>query len=197
MKVFVDFDRTLFDCDFFLSDFYKIISKYNISRDLFNECQNQCDENGFSLYLILNEVEKRMSVSQDIYKDVDGLLEDTSKYLYKDSIMFLKWLRENDYNVIILSKGNMEYQSKKIINSGILDYCDDVIITMRHKGDLKLDYKNSIFIDDNPKEIESIMKSSPKMVIRIKRNNSRYNDVLLKNILEVSNFNEIIKAISK
>ncbi len=33
MKVYVDFDRTLFDCDKFLEDFHTIISKYNIPKD--------------------------------------------------------------------------------------------------------------------------------------------------------------------
>jgi hypothetical protein len=32
MKIYVDFDRTLFDCDSFLRDIYSLISKYNIEN---------------------------------------------------------------------------------------------------------------------------------------------------------------------
>ena len=60
MKIYVDFDRTLFDCDKFLEDFYEIITKYKIPIDLFKKCQNQSKRHGFNPYLILNDVEKMM-----------------------------------------------------------------------------------------------------------------------------------------
>ena len=53
MKIYVDFDRTLFDCDKFLEDLYALINKYNISKELFKECQNQCKKKGSDLGLSL------------------------------------------------------------------------------------------------------------------------------------------------
>ena len=41
MKIYIDFDRTLFDCDKFLEDLYSLINQYNISKEVFRECQNQ------------------------------------------------------------------------------------------------------------------------------------------------------------
>ena len=193
MKVYIDFDRTLFNCDMFLEDFYTLINEYHITKEIFKNSQNQCFKDGFNPYVILHKVEEVFSFDKSLYTKVDNLLKSTYQYLYSDSLAFLKYLKKSDYTVIILTKGNEEYQKEKIINSGINDYYDDLIITMQHKGKLKLDYKNGIFIDDNPKEIKSIIKNNPKMIIRIKRENERYSDISLDDkVLSISSFEEII-----
>lgn len=193
MKVYIDFDRTLFNCDKFLEDFYTLINSYNISKEVFKKCQNQCIKDGFNPYTILRKVEKAFFFNNDLYLEVDTLLKKTGSYLYSDSTDFLKYLKKKGYQIIILTKGNREYQKEKILHANIDNYYDDLIITMEHKGKLKLEYDNGIFIDDNPKEIKSIMKNNPKMIIRIKRENERYNDIFVDDsIIEVSSFNEII-----
>ncbi len=193
MKIYIDFDRTLFDCDKFLEDFYTLINNYNINKEIFKKCQNQCIENGFNPYLILHEIEKVFSFDKKLYEDVDNLLHKTKEYLYPDSLSFLKYLKEKQYQVTILTKGNEKYQKEKIFHAGIDKYYGELITTMQHKGKLNLDYKNGIFIDDNPKEIKSIMKKSPKMIIRIKRKNERYSDILVDdNVVDVSSLQEII-----
>ena len=193
MKVYVDFDRTLFDCDRFLEDFYDIITKYNIPKDLFKECQNQSKRHGFNPYTILNDVEKKISFDKSIYLDIDELIHNTSSYLYPDTIPFLEYLNSHNYTVIILTKGNRDYQREKIINSHIDKYYSKLIVTMRHKGLLFLNYLQSIFIDDNPREIESLLIRKPKKIIRIKRNMSKYSDIeLKKEIKTVNNLHEII-----
>ena len=42
MKIYIDFDRTLFDCDRFIEDFDSLLLKYNILKDDFNKYQSQC-----------------------------------------------------------------------------------------------------------------------------------------------------------
>ena len=37
MKIYVDFDRTLFDCDSFLGDLYALVNKYNVTKEMFKE----------------------------------------------------------------------------------------------------------------------------------------------------------------
>ena len=193
MKVYVDFDRTLFDCDRFLEDFYEIITKYNIPKDLFKECQNQSKRHGFNPYTILNDVEKKISFDKSIYLDIDELIQHTSSYLCPDTIPFLEYLNSHNYTVIILTKGNRDYQREKIINSHIDKYYSKLIVTMRHKGLLFLNYLQSMFIDDNPREIESLLIRKPKKIIRIKRNMSKYSDIeLKKEIKTVNNLHEII-----
>jgi predicted enzyme involved in methoxymalonyl-ACP biosynthesis len=65
---------------------------------------------------------------------------------------------------------------------------------MKHKGKLNIDYENSIFIDDNPLEIESIIEKKPKMIIRMQRNNSKYSNISLDiDINTVVSLDEIIQ----
>ena len=194
MNVYIDFDRTLFDCDQFLKDFYNIIDKYQISKDVFKTCQIQCKRDGFNPYTILDNVSREYAFDIEIYHDIDSLLSKTQKYLYIDAIPFLNYLKSCNYKIIILTKGNIEYQKQKILNAKIEDYYNELIVTMKHKGKLNIDYSNSIFIDDNPLEIASILRKRPKRIIRIKRVNSKYSNAEdLKDIDLVSTLSEIVE----
>ena len=183
MKIYVDFDRTLFDCDCFLDDLYAVVDKYEISVP-FREYQNQCKKKGFNPYTILDLVKKEYDFDDAVYQEIDDLMNNGKKYLYSDAYSFLDYLRKKGYEIIILTRGNSNYQRKKI--SLVIDgYFDKLIVTMNHKGKLKLDYSNSIFIDDNPKEIQSIILNNPKKIIRMQRENSKYNNIDIENDISV------------
>ena len=192
MKIYVDFDRTLFDCDKFLEDLYTLINKYNIDRLLFKECQNQCRRKGFNPHTILNLVKEKYDFNDELFHEINMLIGNTSAYLFPDSIPFLEYLKSINYEIIILTKGNSDYQREKIFNSHLDRYYNKLIVTMKHKGKLNLDYENSVFIDDNPIEIQSIMDKKPKMMIRMQRENSKYSDISLNmDILTIKSLNEI------
>ena len=113
---------------------------------------------------------------------------DLKEFLYEDSIPFLE--KYKDYNLVLLTKGNYEYQEFKILKTNISKYFKEKIITEKEKGDLEIDYQKGIFIDDNPREIESIMKNSPYLVIRMKR--GKYKDIEIDlDIENVSSLSEI------
>lgn len=193
MKIYLDFDRTLFDCDQFLGDLYQIIKKYNIPKKVFKDCQILCKKEGFNPHNILEKVDEISSFNHGIYQDINELLKNTSSYLYSDTISFLNYLKNKHYEIIILTKGNLVYQKEKIINAHIENYYSDLIITMKHKGNLDIDYKNSIFIDDNPNEIKSILRRKPKVLIRIKRMGSKYDYIVLENNFKtISSLQQII-----
>lgn len=194
MKIYIDFDRTLFDCDKFLEDFYLLIDKYHIPKNIFRECQNQCKNEGFNPYNILREVLNYYLFDKKLYEEINILISKTKEYLYSDTLPFLEYLKMKNYQVTILTKGNSEYQREKILMAKIFYYYNDLIVTLKHKGELNLDYANGIFIDDNPNEIESIMKNNPQKIIRVKREKTKYFDVSTKkNVDTVATLNEIIK----
>ena len=191
MKIYIDFDRTLFDCDRFLGDFYEIVDKYQIPKNIFKDCQIQCKKKGFNPDLILEKVLENFNFDTNIYQEIDELLNNSKDYLYPDAISFLDYLKKHEYNIIILTRGNKDYQRKKIMNSNIDNYYHKLIVTMKHKGELNIDYQNSIFIDDNPKEIISILNKNPKKIISIQRNDSKYNDNYIEGITIVRSLEEI------
>ena len=193
MRIYIDFDGTLFDSDKFLEDLFKIIDRYGISRDIFKECQNQCKNEGFNPNIILDLVKKKMIFDDGIYLEINQLMNNSSYYLYRDSKEFLEYLNVLKYQVIILTKGNFKYQKEKIFNSQLNSCYNKIVVTLKHKGNLNLDYKNCVFIDDNPKEIQSIIKREPKLVIRVQRDGSKYSNKILENeVLTVKSLMEII-----
>lgn len=195
MKVYIDFDRTLFDCDRFLSDLYDILDKYNITKEIFRKCQNQCKIMGFNPYIILDLVKENINFDNRIYEEVKELIHNTRKYLYDDTISFLEYLKSLNYDIIILTKGNLDYQKEKIAMANLEEYYSELIVTMKHKGELKLNYGESIFIDDNPKEILSILKKNPKRIIRIQRNKSLYSNITIdQDVLSFKTLKEIIES---
>lgn len=177
MKIYVDFDRTLFDCDKFLEDLYSLINNYNIPKSLFKECQNQCKRRGFNPHIILSLVKEKYDFDDKLIYEIDNLIGNTSEYLYPDAISFLEYLKKIGYEIIILTKGNSDYQREKIFNAHLDSYYNKLMVTMKHKGTLKIDYEDSVFIDDNPIEIQSILNKNPKMIIRMERINSKYSDI--------------------
>ena len=192
MKVYVDFDRTLFDCDRFLGDLYTLINKYNITKEIFKDCQNQCKKTGFNPYLILNLVKEKYQFDEKLYFEIDELMKSSDKYLYSDALPFLEYLKSLNYEVIILTKGNSDYQKEKITNAKVDGYYDKLIVTMKHKGNLKLDYSNGLFIDDNPVEILSLLNNKPKRVIRIIRENTKYSSEAIDSVESYKSLKEII-----
>jgi FMN phosphatase YigB (HAD superfamily) len=192
MKIYVDFDRTLFDCDRFLGDLYALVNKYNVTKEMFKESQNQCKKEGFNPYIILDLVKGKYSFDEKLYEEIDNLMNKTSDYLYPDTISFLEYLKSLKYQVVILTKGNLDYQKTKILNANIDKYYDELMVTMKHKGELEIDYGKSIFIDDNPIEILSIMKKKPNKIIRIQRDSSLYSNTTIdKEVISVKSLKDI------
>ena len=186
MNLYIDFDKTLFDSTEFLDKLCLVLDKYNLPRELF-----AIYDSNFNPYEVLQKIK---NLNQEIYHDLDQVFIKSENYIYDDVIPFFKYVKEKGYRVVIVTKGNKEYQKKKIESSKIDKYCDDIIITLEDKGNLNLDYKNGIFIDDNPNELHSILKNNPKEVIRIMRKNNHYNDIKLQESIKViASLGELIK----
>lgn len=191
--IYIDFDRTLFNTDLFIHDLEYLIKFYKIDIALYNIYKEKLKDIGFNPYRILEEMSKIILIDKKIYHDIDNLVENSYKYLYSDAKPFLENLKKSPKKIILLTKGNSDFQRKKINNTGILEYFDEIIVTLKNKGDLDINYESSIFIDDNPLEIESIMKNKVYKMIRIKRENTKYRDILIEPlVLEVNNLDDII-----
>lgn len=169
MNIYLDFDRTLFDTDHFYSNILKIIENNGISLDLFNTYKDKLKNNGFNPKDILDALKKEITFDEKVYLEIEELIKKSFQYIYDDVITFLKKMKEKKYHLYILSMGNTEYQKKKIKYSNLESYFDDIIITLKLKGELPIDYKNSVFIDDSLREVESILNSNPYKVYQIVR----------------------------
>ena len=164
-KLYLDFDNTLFDTVEFNKSCKKILDKY-----ISNEEQDKIFKSFTKIY-DFREVINILSINYNIdkailLKEYNELLE--GNYLFDDTIEFLEYYKEK-YELIMLTFGNNEYQLDKINCSNISKYFKELIITSEYKYVLDIDYKNSIFIDDNPRDLKGLMNNNPYLIIRLCR----------------------------
>lgn len=195
MKIYIDFDGTLFNTDKYTSDFMHIFNEYGIDSVTFDEVKKELFNNVhlFNLDVIIDYLIKRHKIDINFKNRIYKLL-DTS-YLYPDVVNSLIFLIDYGYDLCLLTFGDKDFQNKKINSSNISKYFKEIIITDEDKSELNIDYKNSIFIDNNPVEIERYCSSMAKIVIRIRRDNDRYSKYECNriNVIECKDFNEVIK----
>lgn len=164
-KLYIDFDNTLFNTLKFNKNCKKILDKY-----ISVEEQDKIFKSFTKIY-DFREVINILSINYKIDKDIlisdyNKVLEDN--YLFEDTIEFLEYYKDK-YELIMLTFGNNEYQLDKIGCAGISKYFKELIITNEYKYELDIDYKNSIFIDDNPRDLKGLMNNKPYKIIRLCR----------------------------
>lgn len=195
MKIYIDFDGTLFNTDKYTQDFMKIFHEYGIDNIDFDKVKKKIFNNKrlFNLNKIINYFITEYNINILLKDKIEVLLNNS--YLYPEVRNCLDELINDGYELYLLTYGDKEFQNIKIISSNINKYFKDIIITNKNKSELNLDYKNSIFIDNNPNEIEKLYKSMAKNIIRIKRDSDRYAKIKcnILNIIECNNFNQIVQ----
>lgn len=135
MKIGLDFDRVLFDTDRFNEYLRENVEGLkHVEASPYNE----------------NEV-----YSPRIHAELCGIpveriydaISDTSQFLYPD----VNALSDLDDEIIIVSRGEKEFQKAKIENSGVLDYVDEFhVIEKGSKDQVDID----ILVDDTLSETE-------------------------------------------
>lgn len=204
MKIFIDFDDTLFDSNKFKKYFENIFIEEGISRKKLRKAYDQAKEKGvYSLENHLSLLSQNFGINKEIIKEKLKLLfSDLSCCVYKDSWKILDQFPKK--NLFILSFGQHSFQRKKIISSKVIRKVSKVIITQNrkiktiHEFVKKYDYNKEklVFIDNRAKFLERIEKIDYKILtIQMVRNKS---EKIAKHAdHRVKNFGEVIKIIKK
>lgn len=196
-KIYLDFDSTLFNSDQYDSDLLAICKLYRIDESQFNDIKNQLFKKNtdFDIDEFINYLIKKEYVDKSILVHIE-LLKNRN-FIYEDTIFFLDNLKDK-YDLILLTRGQEKNQQDKIRASRLEKYFSKIIITSNDKSKLdNVDYQNSIFIDNNPLEIERFISAKAKRVIRIKRNTDKYSNInLTDSKLETyTNLKDILKVL--
>lgn len=206
-RIYIDFDSTLFDTTKFRQISKEIISqeickfKKDVSLfDVEDEIKEELKTKRFnSFFDMCNFFEDKHNLKHDCIKlQIEKFMTNTESLLYSDSILFLEKLKKIGYEINILtytSKNSYDYQMKKLAGSNITKFVDNIIICTGNKGDLGLDYANSIFIDDSPKALKSLHGAGvcQGRLVRMKREGAGYSAeaVYIDGLVEVTKFEEI------
>lgn len=211
MKIFIDFDDVLFNTNDFYESIKNIFLKNGVSEKIFLKYYKDpklSREKGivrkYNPYKQIERISKLGIETCKIKKDFSKLLKDAKKYVFKDGVMFLEKVKNED--LYIVSFGDSRFQKEKITGSGIAKYFKKISVADTTKAiAIRKILKNKkpkigealIFIDDRAKFLRDIKKSYPGMVtILFKSPLGRYDDEKTSYCdFEVESFGEILKMI--
>lgn len=172
MSIFVDFDYTLFNTTKMREALQRALAPWGVSPLVFNEseqrlCATKLYEPKQHLQLIAQSLEAKAGAKTnvDLAKMVaayDETIADTSKFLYADSLDFLR--RHQQEEVKILSFGNPEWQRRKILAANLQPLVSEIITIDQSKESLCQKWPRSprsVFINDRGSEIDAIKKVRP------------------------------------
>lgn len=186
-KLFIDFDKTLFDTSQVKERLVRIFSQLGFSQSEIEQTyiaeflDGKFDPEGQAKRLC-NIRPFNIEIAE---LKIKSMIFDSNKLLYSDTIDFLDDINRKKYEVDLLSYGDEDFQTRKIKHSGIIDKFDNIYITNIEKQIYFKEIVKSdeyfIVIDDKGDTLEKISEKFPKsFMILIVRN--------IDNILKNENF---------
>lgn len=186
MKIFFDFDDTLFHTSYILGGFTHdlrgVFTQGGWTREQIAEFRQAFSGSAFDAgklyhykhHLALLEEKYPKGTSDQTLLSTKSFMKDLRQYLFPDVIPALELLGKE--NIVLLTYGDRDFQNEKIVGSGIAAYVSDIVITKGEKlGPLRdwlqKRYPNekieeSWFIDDKQKYFKSeISLPKPKTVL--------------------------------
>lgn len=182
-NIYLDFDRTVYNTDELYNDMNKVILKYGIEQWQFDIVKNKIFEKPilFNYFKVIDYICNTNKISVKVLHELESIVRNGDKYIFDDVEEFIKNAKNKGYTVNILTYGDRNFQLKKLSNLYICDIIDNIFISNNYKFNLDLNYIDSIFIDDNPRDLEGLYNCVAGKVIRISRENTKYAKVEIKN----------------
>lgn len=203
MNYYLDFDNTLYETAKLTALMLEAIAN-TISEStgedactLKKEAVENFNSTIDNIFSFAENISKKHGVdSQKVLDKVNEVIDNGNIIVFEDAVRFLKRLKENGHKAFILTyvaKGNEEYQMKKLLGSGLMQYFDGIIITAEYKFLLDLKYENGIFIDDDPRDLNGLFEKNAIQVIRIRKPNNKRSKIDINNsqIKEYESFDDI------
>ena len=185
MKIYIDFDGTLYNSYKLDNKFINIFNKYNINEKYIKKLINELKNNNKVANILISE----FNIEKNISNEINNIY--TDELVFKDAIPFLEKYYQK-YDLILLTLTNdIDYQRRKINSSNLKKYFKEIIITTKDKSKIEtINYHNGIFIDNNPLELKKFHNSNAIHLIRIKRDTDKYSklNINIDNIQEYKNF---------
>lgn len=203
MNYYLDFDNTLYETAKLTALMLEAIAN-TISEStgedactLKKEAVENFNSTIDNIFSFAENMSKKHGVdSQKVLDKVNEVIDNGNIIVFEDAVRFLKRLKENGHKAFILTyvaKGNEEYQMRKLLGSGLMQYFDGIIITAEYKFLLDLKYENGIFIDDDPRDLNGLFEKNAIQVIRIRKPNNKRSKIDINNsqIKEYESFDDI------
>lgn len=205
MKIYIDFDSTLFHTKNFTNTLIDLIATHcNKQNKTLEKTQitGEIQElfkgtKSYTFYELADFFAEKYNLdAEPIIENIHQVLASGKGFVFEDSERFLK--RMSSGNTLILftysAKERFSFQLEKVMGSGLADYFDNILITSKNKHELDIDYTDGIFIDDNVDVLAGLCTKKPKKIYRIRREGTKYYDKAMPNgeeIEEIYSLDEI------
>ena len=203
IKLFVDFDGTVFDTLGFKKRLFEIFTKAGFSHDEIEKTYNaECLDYKYSP---LNNLKRLAKIHDfDIKKAKERLKKlylEVPKYVFSDVHEFLSQINKKKYELNLLTLGDKEFQKEKFDHSALEKYFNNLYYTEIQKWDyfkgLVKENDRFIIIDDRGDTMEMISKKyKQSLPIEINRQEESSDDMESSNNfdgIKVKNLKQAIK----
>ncbi|MFA5854291.1 MAG: HAD family hydrolase [Patescibacteria group bacterium] len=107
----------------------------------------------------------RFKKALEIADDEAGVIERMSEFLFPESISVLTRLKEDGWNLTLVTIGDPAWQEKKVLSSGLHSYFEDIVYTAEPKETHAEKYAEwpqpLVFINDHGGELDAIAMVMP------------------------------------
>ncbi|MFA7170975.1 MAG: hypothetical protein WC180_03205 [Candidatus Paceibacterota bacterium] len=209
MKIYLDFDDTIFDTRAFAEDLSRIFERVGFSeKDFFdNYALVRDNRGGLDLDALFNQLSHQREFDiRKTRRSVDNLFANVDVFVHNDFFDFARGFSKED--LTLLSYGPTLSQREKIENSKVIPFFNEIIVTSRSKEESfpdilrKYPSEELFFVDDKADQIDRVKTVAPSVVVmKMERPGGRHTgikselaDHIVKDFYDVA---EIIKGKSK
>lgn len=163
-KFFIDFDGTVFETKNFKEELFKLFEKNGFSQDeVLQGYKAECMDYKFSLESWMDRLTKiREYDIENAHKKINTLFDGISKLVFDDFVPFMHNIDRAKYEIDLLTLGDFGFQSRKVENSGVIKYFDNVYYTEEQKWDSLKKFVDIdevfVLIDDRSDTIHEVGK---------------------------------------
>lgn len=207
MNYYIDFDCTLYDTDALTKAMLVCVAKNISENDVnipFNEAYSEAESmfnsnNIYNIFTLCEHFSNKYNISSEkLISEINLVIDNGEKFVYDDSVEFLNNLKTNLNNITLLTfspKERLDYQKQKVKGSGLMKFFDNIIFTTEPKWQLDIDYRNGVFIDNNPTDLLNLYNTNPIEVIRVRRITDKYTLQDLPKGVNIKEYKKIIDII--
>lgn len=168
IPILIDFDGTMFDTAGFKEEIFRVfsISGYDLEdiRSTFiAECMDYkySPEQQFKRLLGIKHSNEKLVDAR-----IDNLYKNVQRFLYADSECFLKEVDRTKYEICLLTLGDVDFQTRKVRESGLIGYFDNIFVCTEQKWDFiknLVEFRDYfVIIDDRADTLNNVKNKYPK-----------------------------------